>query len=300
MDELPDAAGRAAADPAAQARAPHLGLAVEHRSRPRLSVPVLVLHHHQRAGPQEPLPLARRSRDRSSARTTRRASSASSSPTTISPATSDWETLFDRLIELRDGECPKIGFTIQVDTLCHKIPNFIEKAAQAGVRRVFIGLENINPGQSDRRQEAPEQDHRIPPDAAEMARPRRHHLCRLHPRLSRRHQGIDPARHRDHQARAAARHPRILLPDAAARLGGPQGALGQGGLDGPRHEQIRPQSSRRASSARCRMRNGRRPIARPGQAFYTPEHIRTILRRAAACRLGRPRHDAVDAFCGSS
>ena len=38
-----------------------------------------------------------------------------------------------------------IGFTIQVDTLCHRIPNFIEKAAKAGVRRVFIGLENINP-----------------------------------------------------------------------------------------------------------------------------------------------------------
>ena len=57
----------------------------------------------------------------------------------------DWEVLFDRLIQLRNGEFPKIGFTIQVDTLCHKIPNFIEKAAQAGVRRVFIGLENINP-----------------------------------------------------------------------------------------------------------------------------------------------------------
>jgi hypothetical protein len=37
------------------------------------------------------------------------------------------------------------GFTIQVDTLCHKIPNFIEKAARAGANRVFIGLENINP-----------------------------------------------------------------------------------------------------------------------------------------------------------
>src|SRR5215470_6286349 len=57
----------------------------------------------------------------------------------------DWELLFDRLIHLRDTEFPKLGFTIQVDTLCHKIPNFIEKAAQAGVRRVFIGLENINP-----------------------------------------------------------------------------------------------------------------------------------------------------------
>jgi hypothetical protein len=57
----------------------------------------------------------------------------------------DWELLFDRLIALRAGDCPKIGFTIQVDTLCHKIPHFIEKASQAGVRRVFIGLENINP-----------------------------------------------------------------------------------------------------------------------------------------------------------
>jgi hypothetical protein len=49
------------------------------------------------------------------------------------------------MIQLRVGEDLKIGFTIQVDTLCHRIPNFIEKAAQAGVRRVFIGLENINP-----------------------------------------------------------------------------------------------------------------------------------------------------------
>src|SRR5690348_11647436 len=57
----------------------------------------------------------------------------------------DWELLFDRLIQLRESEFPGLGFTIQVDTLCHKIPNFIEKAARAGVRRVFIGLENINP-----------------------------------------------------------------------------------------------------------------------------------------------------------
>jgi hypothetical protein len=57
----------------------------------------------------------------------------------------DWEILFDRLIKLRNTEFPRLGFTIQVDTLCHKIPKFIEKAAAAGVRRVFLGLENINP-----------------------------------------------------------------------------------------------------------------------------------------------------------
>src|SRR5207237_7156548 len=57
----------------------------------------------------------------------------------------EWEALFDRIIELRRNEGIKVNLTIQVDTLCHRIPNFIEKAAQAGVRRVFIGLENINP-----------------------------------------------------------------------------------------------------------------------------------------------------------
>ncbi len=57
---------------------------------------------------------------------------------------SDWEILLDRVIELKK-EGIHVGFTIQVDTLCHKIPNFIEKATAAGVKRVFIGLENINP-----------------------------------------------------------------------------------------------------------------------------------------------------------
>lgn len=34
---------------------------------------------------------------------------------------------------------------MQVDTCCHKIPGFIEKAARAGCTKVFIGLENIHP-----------------------------------------------------------------------------------------------------------------------------------------------------------
>jgi len=57
----------------------------------------------------------------------------------------DWERILDRLIHLREAEKLEIGFIIQVDTLCHKLRNFIEKCARAGVRRVFIGLENINP-----------------------------------------------------------------------------------------------------------------------------------------------------------
>ena len=57
----------------------------------------------------------------------------------------DWEAIFDRLIQLREEENIPLGLLIQVDTLCHKIPRFMEKARRAGVTRVFIGLENINP-----------------------------------------------------------------------------------------------------------------------------------------------------------
>ena len=57
----------------------------------------------------------------------------------------DWEAVFDRIILLRERDKIELKIVIQVDTLCHKIPNFIAKAARAGVRKVFIGLENINP-----------------------------------------------------------------------------------------------------------------------------------------------------------
>ena len=57
----------------------------------------------------------------------------------------EWESIFDRLIELREKHGIPLGLLIQVDTLCHKIPNFMRKAKRAGVTKVFIGLENINP-----------------------------------------------------------------------------------------------------------------------------------------------------------
>ena len=57
----------------------------------------------------------------------------------------DWESIFDRIIAMREQEKLDIKFVIQVDTMCHLIRGFIEKAGRAGVVRVFIGLENINP-----------------------------------------------------------------------------------------------------------------------------------------------------------
>ena len=56
----------------------------------------------------------------------------------------NWEAIYDRIIELGEREGIHIRFVIQVDTLAHKIPNFIEKSARAGCISCFIGLESIN------------------------------------------------------------------------------------------------------------------------------------------------------------
>jgi hypothetical protein len=40
-----------------------------------------------------------------------------------------WEAIFDRIIKLREQDGMDVRFLIQVDTLCHKIPNFVAKAS---------------------------------------------------------------------------------------------------------------------------------------------------------------------------
>ncbi|MEP3431248.1 MAG: radical SAM protein [Roseibium sp.] len=57
----------------------------------------------------------------------------------------NWEPIFDSIIKLREQDGINIHFLIQIDTLAHRLPNFIEKAARAGCTHVFIGLESINP-----------------------------------------------------------------------------------------------------------------------------------------------------------
>ena len=56
----------------------------------------------------------------------------------------NWEAIFDRLIELREKENFKVRLGLQVDANAHKIPRFIDKAAQAGCNNVFIGIESVN------------------------------------------------------------------------------------------------------------------------------------------------------------
>lgn len=57
----------------------------------------------------------------------------------------NWESIFDRIILLRERDGIRLNFMLQVDTACHRLPRFIDKAGRAGCTKVFIGLENINP-----------------------------------------------------------------------------------------------------------------------------------------------------------
>jgi radical SAM superfamily enzyme YgiQ (UPF0313 family) len=56
----------------------------------------------------------------------------------------NWESIFDRMILIRERDGIKISFTLQVDTASHRLPRFIEKAGKAGCTKVFIGMESVN------------------------------------------------------------------------------------------------------------------------------------------------------------
>jgi len=57
----------------------------------------------------------------------------------------NWEAYADKLIAMRREEGVELQLIIQVDTLAHRIPRFIDKIYEAGANIIFIGLENINP-----------------------------------------------------------------------------------------------------------------------------------------------------------
>ena len=182
----------------------------------------------------------------------------------------NWEPIFDRLIEVRADTGVNFSIVIQVDTLCHRIPNFIEKAAKAGVRRVFLGLENINP---DNLIAAKKKQNRIA-EYRTMLLAWKAVGCFTYagyilgfPNDT---AGLDHPRHRDHPARAAARSSGILLPDAAAGLGGsPETAQGRH-PDGPGHEQIRSRACDDRPIRKCRRPNGRASTGRPGRPITRP------------------------------
>ncbi len=168
----------------------------------------------------------------------------------------NWESILDRMIHLRENEGLHFKIVLQVDTLCYRLPNFIEKAARAGCSRVFIGLENIDP------------------DALAAAKKRQNKIWEYRKMLQAwKDAGVityagyilgfpndTPEKiHRDIEIiknELPLDMIGVLLPDAPAGLGGPQGAPGQGRMDGPRPQQIRSQPPGRPSSTHVGRRVG--------------------------------------------
>ena len=52
----------------------------------------------------------------------------------------NWEPILDRLAQLRELKGLKIELSVQVDTRCHRVPRFLDKAARAGINRVLFGF----------------------------------------------------------------------------------------------------------------------------------------------------------------
>jgi hypothetical protein len=199
----------------------------------------------------------------------------------------DWEVLFDRLIQLRNGEFPKIGFTIQVDTLCHKIPNFIEKAGQAGVRRVFIGLENINP---DNLIAAKKRQNKIT-EYREMLQKWRDHGAITYAGYILGFPGdTKESIVRDIEIIKRELPLDILEFFFLTPLPGSEDhkVLWQKGVWMDPDMNKYDLNHRVSHHPKMSDREWEDAYRAAWAAYYTPEHVRTILRRSAACRIGRP------------
>ena len=181
----------------------------------------------------------------------------------------------------------KIKLMIQVDTLCHKIPNFIEKAARAGVNRVFVGLESIN--------------------AANLiaAKKRQNKITEYRKMLlAWKNAGAittagyilgfpfdTPESIREDIEIIKKELPLDILEffilHAAAGLRGPQGPLHKGRVDGPGHEPVRRRARCLEPSEDDARRSGRRSIRTPGGPISRPSTWRRCCGaappRSAAC-----------------
>ena len=265
------------------------GSHVELRSRPRLPVPVLVLHHHQRAGPQEPLPHA---------------------PTISKQIIRENYAQGIKRFFITDDNFARnqrLGSALRpADRAARTSEGIEDRLHHPGRHALPPHPELHREGARGRRAAASSSGWRTSiPDNLIAAKKRQNKITEYREMLQkwRDHgaityagyilgfpgdtQGIDPARHRDHQARTAARHPRVLLPDAAARLRGPQGSVGKGVWMDPDLNKY-DLNHRVAHHPKMRDAEWEEAYRAAWAAYYTPEHIRTILRRAAACKLGRP------------
>ncbi len=57
----------------------------------------------------------------------------------------NWESILDGMIRLREEDGIPIRYMMETDTLAHRLPGFVDKAARAGCFQNFMGMESINP-----------------------------------------------------------------------------------------------------------------------------------------------------------
>ena len=178
--------GGADALPADRSGRAHRRARHELRCRARLPVPMLVLHHHQRAGAQIPLPHARRRRgDRARQSRARRAlllhhrrqsRAQQELGADLRPAHRGARRHGREFLDRHPGR--------------HALPPHPELHREGGEGRREARLPRAREHQSrqpDRRQEEAESHRRIPHHAARLEGGRLLHLCGLYPRLPQRH-----------------------------------------------------------------------------------------------------------------
>ncbi len=208
------------------------------RRRPRLPVPMQLLHDHQRAGPQVALPLGRRRRAADPRTTALQGVTRFFITDDNFARNKNWEAILDRLIG-----CASARASLQVrDPGRYAVPQDSRLHREGGARRLQL-----------RRSSA---SRTSIPESLIGAKKRQNKIWEYREMLQawrdarvitwagyilgfpERYAGDDRARHRDHQERAADRHPGVLLSDAVAGLGRSPEAVRARGSDGTRHEQV--------------------------------------------------------------
>ena len=188
LADMPEMAAATLADPAAPDRCAHRRQLYELRCRAWLPVPVLVLHHHQRAGPQVALSHAgRHRRDRPRQRQAghyeifRHRRQLRPQPQLGADPRSP-----DRSARERGLQDPAAAAGR------HAVPPHSGLHREGGARGLQRGVHRAGEHQSGiacRHQEAAEQDLGVSRDAPGLAQAEGHDLGRLHPRLPDRHAG---------------------------------------------------------------------------------------------------------------
>jgi len=163
-----------------------------------------------------------------------RASRVSLSPTTMFARNKNWEAILDRIIQLKRRDHLKINLIMQVDTMCHKIPNFVEKSVRAAARKFSSGSRT-----SSRQSEGASRVRFASPNTARCCRRGSAAKVRPTPATSWVSRPTRPrACERDmrqFQRELPSRHHGILHADAAARIEGSPGDVPARRADGSGH-----------------------------------------------------------------